>query len=58
MCCRQTLSKLLVREKLTVSGKRWSLDRHLALLQQGSPSWDDDAKKTLSGDTQVRPHGP
>ena len=42
-----------MRERLSVSGKRWSLDRHLALLRKGSPSWDDDAKKTLSGLTQV-----
>ena len=52
--CRQTLSKLLVRERLNISGKRWSLHRHLAFVRQGSPTWDDDAKKSLSGLTQVK----
>jgi hypothetical protein len=42
-----------MRETLTLGGKRWGLDRQLAFVSKGSPTWDDEAKKTLSGDTRV-----
>ncbi len=51
---RHMVGKVLVRERLIITGERWGLLRSLAVLTKGSPVYTDDDARTLPGFTKVR----
>ncbi len=50
---QDAVSKVLVRERLVITGERCGLLRSLAVLTKGRPVYDDDVAGMLPGFTKV-----
>lgn len=53
MACRDVLWRTLVREKLQLDGRRWTLQRQLAVFSKGAADWSSPRTQTTQGNVWV-----
>lgn len=52
---RNVLGRTLLRERLELGGKRWSLQQQLAVFRNRRPNWSSPRTKTAEGSVEVLP---